>query len=121
LLYFASTEQYNSKYFNFSYFELAFEIPTSGECFNFDGIDYQLEASKSFDPETDSIIRLASSDCEAMADVNDPESLYIYLFLDLENDLPADSFLLFEVFGIKNPTTTLSKDLFKKNEINKKF
>ena len=56
-----------------------------------------------------------------MADQDDPNSLYIYLFLDLEADLPADSLLLFEIFGIKNPSETLGKNLLKLNENNNFF
>lgn len=80
-------------------------VPGSGSYFRFDEIAYESSLNAGFDTNTESIVRLKTSECVVEVDSENDNSLYVYLDLYLEKDIPANSLLLFEIFGVKNPPT----------------
>lgn len=57
---------------------------------------------KTIDTNDNELIRLNSNECNI---VQEGDSFYVYTQLSLGEDIPSDSLLLFEIFGIKNPST----------------
>ena len=98
---------------------LDYTIPASGDCFNFDEIEYQADPLPNFNPAASEITKLQASECLILPDGN---SLYVALQLNLNENIPANSLLLFEIFGITNPSKTECKFIsFDKNHKNLKM
>lgn len=90
-------------------FNLEFIIPNTNKAFDFDSFDYEFPKSHEIKFENNKYLRLEASDCKIRIEVKDS---YIYVELNLYEDIPEKSILLFEVFGIPNPTVSKSEFFF---------
>ena len=81
-----------------------YDVPVSGSSFEFDEFDYEQPTSQRINPLTTSIIRLKYESVNTMKNQTNNSTYLIYIILDLIDNIPPDSLLLLEVFGITNPS-----------------
>ena len=80
---------------------------------DFDKFDYLQQPKLNIDPQSVEPILLKTGDCVAFSDLNGAYyNTYITSLLQLSDDIPSSSLLLFEVFGIQNPSSSQSIVIF---------
>ena len=80
---------------------------------DFDKFDYLQQPQLKIDPQSIEPILLKTGECEAFSDLNGADyNTYVTCMLELSDDIPSSSLLLFEVFGIRNPSSSQSIEIF---------